>query len=248
MVTVGEIYDIIDNVAPFDTAMSFDNVGILVGDRETKVTKALIALDITMAVVEEAEKIGAELIISHHPIIFTPVKAISLHSPLYLMINKGISAICCHTNLDIAENIGVNAVLCKVLGLYNMEKLHEVGDAGEINYTVASDFAVKIKEAIGANTISFTNPEKIIKKVAVCCGSGGDLVFSSAGKYDALVTGEAKHHELLFAKENDLSIFVAGHYDTEKIFQYEFKKYLTDNLSKVQFVLSLDETNPTVSV
>ena len=116
MNTVGEIYRFIDEIAPFHTAMDFDNVGLLVGDEKQAVDRALVALDITPAVVEEASACGAQLIVSHHPVIFTPLRRLTAGSPPFLLAQKGISAICAHTNLDLAAG-GVNTCLGEALGM-----------------------------------------------------------------------------------------------------------------------------------
>ena len=106
MATVKEIYDAVDRFAPFSTQMGFDNAGLLVGRADTAVTKVLVALDITLPVIQEAAELGAQLILSHHPVIFHPVKTILEGDPtgdkLTALIRHGISAICAHTNLVVS--------------------------------------------------------------------------------------------------------------------------------------------------
>ena len=97
--------------------MSFDNAGLIVGDKCTAVSRVLVALDITEDVVNEAERLGCELIISHHPVIFAPIKRLSPSSVPYLLAQKGISAVCMHTNLDLGEKFGVNICLADALGV-----------------------------------------------------------------------------------------------------------------------------------
>ena len=103
MARICDIYDIINSAAPFDSQMAFDNSGLLVGDRATEVTRALICLDITREVIDEAGAMNANLIISHHPVIFDPIKSLSSQDPAYLLARNGIAALCCHTNLDISQ-------------------------------------------------------------------------------------------------------------------------------------------------
>ena len=104
MPTVSDIYEFLDRKAPFQLQMSFDNAGFLVGDGTHPVTKVLVSLDITETVVEEAKEFGAELIVSHHPVIFFPAKRVAADEPLGRklmgLIRNDIAAICCHTNLD----------------------------------------------------------------------------------------------------------------------------------------------------
>ena len=116
MARVCDIYDIINAVAPFSTALDFDNVGLLVGDGKTVVTRALLALDITPNVVAEAASMNANLIISHHPVIFHPVKSLGPQDMPYQLASRGIAALCCHTNLDLSPVCGVNVALGSKLG------------------------------------------------------------------------------------------------------------------------------------
>ena len=104
--TVREIYDAIDRIAPFQTAMDFDNVGILVGDENVGVTKTLLCLDVTPRVLREAKSIGVELIISHHPVIFNPLRTVQPQNIIYALVQSGIAVISAHTNLDMAYPYG----------------------------------------------------------------------------------------------------------------------------------------------
>ena len=119
MATVKEICDYLNKIAPFYMKMDFDNVGFLAGFRDAEVSRVLTALDITGEVIAEAEELGAELIVSHHPLIFHPVKSVTDGDPLgrklIRLLRGGMSAICLHTNLDAAEG-GVNDALMESLG------------------------------------------------------------------------------------------------------------------------------------
>lgn len=122
MSTVFDLYSAIDQFAPFSLSMDFDNTGILVGDRHQAVSKVLLALDCTMDVVNYAKEIGAQLIITHHPVIFHPIKRVNEDSVVYHLIRSQIAVISAHTNLDIAED-GVNDVLAQAIGLQNISGL-----------------------------------------------------------------------------------------------------------------------------
>ena len=118
MPKVSDVFAFLNQLAPVEYAMSYDNVGLLVGDGDAHVSRILVALDITDAVICEAVKIGAELIVSHHPVIFEPMKRIvagdiTANHVIALLQNR-ISAICMHTNLDAARG-GVNDMLAGVL-------------------------------------------------------------------------------------------------------------------------------------
>jgi dinuclear metal center YbgI/SA1388 family protein len=119
--TVSKIFQFLDKQYPCDTACDFDNVGLLIGDGEQEVTKALVSLDCTLQTIAEAKEKGCQLIITHHPVIFSPLKNLLSGSIPYKLVKNNISVISMHTNLDIAENGGVNACLCKALGIENTE-------------------------------------------------------------------------------------------------------------------------------
>ena len=112
----------IDSFAPFSLAESWDNTGLLIGSPEGAVSRAIIALDATSAVIEEAGKEGAQLVVTHHPVIFSGLKRIPAHSPVYQAIKSGVAVICAHTNLDVAEG-GVNDILAGLLGLRDLAVL-----------------------------------------------------------------------------------------------------------------------------
>ena len=132
--TVGDILSLIDDMAPFDTQAEWDNAGLLAGAPGKPVTKVLAALDVSVPVIEEAIKLGAELILTHHPILFHARKNLREDDPegalLCALIRSGRSLIAAHTNFDQAEG-GVNDVLARALGLQNIVPLDEglrVGD------------------------------------------------------------------------------------------------------------------------
>ena len=131
MKTINDILNFFEEFAPCATQMSFDNAGLIVGDKCTAVSRVLVALDITEDVVNEAESLGCELIISHHPVIFAPIKRLSPSSVPYMLAQKGISAVCMHTNLDLGEKFGVNICLADALGVKN----HVLSELGECMFT-----------------------------------------------------------------------------------------------------------------
>ncbi|MBQ2499990.1 MAG: Nif3-like dinuclear metal center hexameric protein, partial [Clostridia bacterium] len=127
MITAGQIYDFIDQIAPFDTQSEFDNAGLLVGDRSREVTKVLFCLDVTEKAIAEAVDFGAELIISHHPVIFDSLMFVPTKSIVAKAIRKKLTVICAHTNWDSAEG-GVSNILAVLLGLENIRRLAETGE------------------------------------------------------------------------------------------------------------------------
>nr|WP_319488368.1 Nif3-like dinuclear metal center hexameric protein [uncultured Caproiciproducens sp.] len=252
MVCAGDLYDYIDSFAPFRSAMSFDNPGLLVGDREMSVTSVVLSLDITPPVVLEASQLGAQLIISHHPVIFNPLKKIDTGSAPYLLAKYGVTAICAHTNLDMAAG-GVNACLATHLQLQNVRMLSEyetsglpealVGEtAGE--YAPAA-FAGFVKEVLGCDGLRYTDGARAITRVGLCSGGGADLVYAAA-EYgcQAFVTGESKHNILLDAENMGMTLVDAGHFYTEDIVIQPLMDRLKEQFSNVSFTKSKQMHSP----
>lgn len=211
------VYNYIDAIAPFETQMSFDNAGLLVGDRNAEFQNALLCLDITPAVVEEAVQKKCTLIISHHPVIFRAVKTCLADSVPYLLAKNGLTAICAHTNWDQAVG-GVNDTLCAVLGIdcsQTVQPNTEFRMGTLQNAMSAREFARFAAEKL-QTAVRLTCPDKQIKTVAVCGGACSDYYEEAARNgADLLLTGEVKHHEFLHADALGFSLAAAGHYETE---------------------------------
>lgn len=223
-VTVKSIYQYLDEIAPFSTQESYDNAGFLVGDIHAPVQHIGVVLDITVPAVMQAKKAGIELIISHHPVIFHPQKQVLADSPIYAAAQQGIHAICAHTNLDRAQG-GVNDVLAQQLGLMNVIPLslpHDCelpilrgGELPQHTQMDAHSYARQVAAQLGA-PVRYCAGEAPIRRVAVCGGGGADEhMHLSALGYDAYVTGDASHHHFLQALQSDLTLIIAGHYETE---------------------------------
>ena len=131
MPKVKDIYDYIDSLAPFANQCEWDNSGIATGNPEGEVTKIVFALDITNDVVDYAREVGAELAVSHHPVIFRARKSVLSNDPVYALVNAGISAICAHTSLDIADG-GINDALTEKLGFGKCAPLTSSGEASMV--------------------------------------------------------------------------------------------------------------------
>ena len=244
MSTVTHIYDAIDRLAPFWLTMDFDNTGILVGDRNREVSCALLALDCTPAVVEQAKQLGAQLIVTHHPVIFHPLKRVNEDAVVYLLIRSDIAVISAHTNLDIAQG-GVNDALVNAIGLRDcrgLELLNEqtgawLGRIGTLPEPLSPEaFAAHVKSCLNAASVKFAAAPRAIHTVALCSGSGADCLDAaiSAGA-DALLTSEVKQHEYLAAAAAGISIFDAGHFDTEDIVIEPLRDYLAKEIPDVHF-------------
>ena len=243
--TVKDVYDYLNIIAPFDTAEEWDNCGLLIGSYKKEVKKIYIALDVTNDVLEDAIDFGADLVITHHPLIFAPVSEILSDSLIYKAVVSGMSFIASHTCLDKTDG-GVNHCLANKVGVKNLKTTenNQFLKYGEIEPCTAEEFAKKIKSALGG-MVSFTDAGETIKTVALCSGGGGDFVAEAKNMgADAFLTGEAKHHEYLYSNAFGISMFVAGHFETENIVcEYLYKSLNEKFGSKIKIKVS-DLGNP----
>lgn len=250
MARLKEIYDCIDRIAPFSSAMEFDNVGILVGDDSVDVNRALISLDITPAVIEEAKSKNCNLIISHHPVIFEPLRELNCSAIPYLLARENILALCCHTNLDLTPHGGVNIALGEKLGLRDIKGEQEYGEGYLIysgvlkNELEPEDFAKYVKEKLGSSVVRYSAGSRKVQKVSFVAGAAGEWAKDAVKYGDAYICGEMKHHEELEAAELDITVVSAGHYETEKPYAARLQAYLQENIKDTGFILSENENNP----
>ena len=239
MSTVKDIYSFLDSFAPFSTSASWDNTGLLVGSETSEVKKVMLSLDVTGEVIDEAKNENVDLIITHHPLIFDPIKKVVSDTLLYKAVSSGISFISSHTCLDIAKD-GVNDCLANVVGLKNVNSVEEDPflKIGEIEEKTEDEFIALLKEKLNCNVL-YNSTGNNVKKVALCSGAGGDL-FTLAKEMgaDALLTGEAKYHEFLDASFNNISIFACGHFETEIVVIDILKEKLEREFKGIKFIKS----------
>lgn len=237
-----KIFEKLCEFAPIELAMNFDNAGFLLGDKNAEVKKAVVCLDATSSSVDFAIENGANLIISHHPIIYNPLKDITAqtNSRVYKCLATGISVISMHTNMDVAES-GVNDCLANKLLLKNIAKIvDEEGFAfrkGELEEPMSAEiFARFVKERLGG-VLRYTDSGKEISTVAVVGGSGGDFwKLARACGADALVTADVKHSYFIDASENGFSLFDAGHFHTENVVVQPLCDRLIKEIPEVEFI------------
>ena len=221
MPTVQEIFETIAQWAPTELQMDFDNSGFLLGHGDRRVRKVLLALDITLPVIHEAEELGAELIVSHHPLIFRPLKSLTYEGSgrkALELAEKGIAAICMHTNLDIAAG-GVNDVLIRLLGAQPDGALDAegCGRVGTLPQPMElRDFLALCRERLHVNGLRYVDGGKPVQHIAVMGGSGGDEFLLALNKgCDTYVTADVKYHSFLDAAEAGLNLIDADHFCTE---------------------------------
>ena len=242
MATVREIERYFDEKVPFSLKMDFDNVGLLCGFPEKEVRKVLLALDVTREVIDEAAELGAELIVTHHPVIFHPLKRVCSDDleggRVVAMLQKGLSAICLHTNLDIVEG-GVNDALAEALGLAVCGAL-ECGRVAELpGEESMSSFCRRAESALRVSGLRFYDSGKPVKRVALCGGSGGDLVYEAAALgCDTVLTGEIKYNQWLDGKEQGLNLIDADHFCTENVVIPVLDKLLRSAYPELEIIVS----------
>lgn len=220
MTTVQDILTFIETLAPRDMKMEWDNVGLLCGRKDTPVTKILVALDPFAHVCEEAAQWGAELMVTHHPLIFHAPKEITdstdMGQSILTLCRHGISAINAHTNLDCAPG-GVNDVLAQTLELENIHTIEgqSLLRAGDFEATLP-EFLAHVKEKLGCQGLRYVDSGKPVRKVAVGGGSCAEFLrlVQEAG-CDTFVTADIKYNQFWDAKALGLNIIDAGHFHTE---------------------------------
>ncbi|MGI6151344.1 MAG: Nif3-like dinuclear metal center hexameric protein [Christensenellales bacterium] len=213
-----------ESIAPGHLAQEWDNVGMLIDCGQEQFKKILFALDLTEDVAAQAIKAGADLVVTHHPIMLSGIKRLDGKTgesrAILLMVKNGISHFAVHTNFDCAE-CGTNAHLANILGLKNPQPLLEdgMGRVGDLEREMTlSELSKKIGEALNAKTIRAAgDPERTIRRLAIVTGSGMSLIREAeAAGADALLTGDAKYHAAAEAVDFGVAVIDAGHFATER--------------------------------
>ncbi len=233
MITVSDITNHIHSICPPFLCFDGDNVGHLIGKANGGVSRVLVSLDVDEHIVKEAISKRADLIVSHHPVMFHPISKITDSDPqeraISLMLENGISLISAHTNLDSVKG-GLNDLLASKLGIMNTSVLEPTGEyngntcgfgrVGDVSpNTKLSDLLSLCISTLETPCVKYIgNPEKCIRRAAVNCGSGADAIdFCIENKVDLLITGDVKYSLARKAYEADLCVIDAGHYETEHI-------------------------------
>ena len=240
--TVRDIYNAIDAFAPFLAQEKWDNSGLLVGDNRQAVNKVLVTLDISCGALLKAEQEKCDVIVSHHPVIFSPLKSIGSDSIVYELCRQGIAAICCHTPLDVADG-GLNDLLadrlCSVLKVEDVAPLM-IGEPGRIltlqKALPCAEIASAAKNVLGCTSVRYTG-EVSVKRLGICTGSGSSLLEEIEGSCDCLLTGDVKHDRWYKAQELEMGLIDCGHYHTEILMVL----YVAEKLRKAHPTLEVVE-------
>ncbi|NLB89787.1 MAG: Nif3-like dinuclear metal center hexameric protein [Clostridiales bacterium] len=237
--TIKEIYQLIHQLAPFDTAEPWDNVGLIVGNIEQPVSTILVALDCTLPVVEEALSLNADLIFSHHPLLFSPLKQLHTHQGegkiIHELLTNHIGLITAHTNGDIAPE-GINKTLASLFHLQNQNPQGFVITGAlpkPLSALVLQELACQV---LDTSVRLYGNPQQSITTLAVSSGAGGEFwPDAKAGHAQAFLSGEFKHHDILAALEEGLVLLDGGHFATEAPGISHLGKCLQNALNALQY-------------
>ena len=235
---VRTIFNLIHTVAPFDTQQEWDNSGILVGSPAQEVSSILFALDVTQPVIDEAVALGAELIVTHHPLMFSAIHALTdetYEGRLILRLaRENISLISAHTNLDQASG-GINDTLAALSGLVEVsgEGFFRSGFLPE-PMTVRA-FADLLEENLETTVRIMAPDNRMIRRIGLCSGGGSDewMQAVEAG-CDAFVSGEIKHHHALAMADAGIAALECGHFATEEPGLAALAEALQNSLNHVE--------------
>lgn len=255
-VSIASLYDYLDRLYPFSLQESWDNSGFLI-ENYKPVSTVLLTLDIDISVIEEAILSGADVIISHHPVIFKPLKRVTEFSPVMELIRHNIGAICMHTNLDIA-NGGTNSTILRKLSESfeledTIEPFEECGADNSLGYIVtlkeavpAGEFGSVLKKIFGCEYVRMNkNNCGIISRVAFCSGSGGSMLDLALEKgCDAYITGDVKHDVWIDANNSNIALFDCGHFHTENIVLKQLRNAIEKEFPQLEVIIAENSTDP----
>ena len=229
--TVSELYNVLDGRIPASLRCEWDNDGIMcMPDGNAEVKRVLLTLDVTEKAVDYAVNGGFDLIISHHPLIFKPIKGVT-DGRIVRLIKSGISVFSFHTRLDRVEG-GVNTVLAELLGLRSTRRFGEdgLGVIGELECEMTEEtFVDRVKAVLGAPAVKVISGDRPIRTVAVVGGSGDDYIFSAnVSGADAFVSGELGYNDMTDAVPLGMTVVAAGHYYTENPVLDALCKFVTE--------------------
>ena len=259
MITVFDVERALFDWAPRELAEDWDNVGLLCGRENREVTRILVALDPFEDVCREAQELGAELIVTHHPLIFVAPHSVtdrdSIGRAILYLAQHDIAAINMHTNLDCAVG-GVNDVLARTLGLSDIHvigpkkldaKRRECGllRAGTIKEMPFTRFAAQVKSALSCEGLRYVDTGKPVHRVAVGGGAcGSELLDVYDAGCDTFVTADCKYNQLWDAHDLGINLIDAGHFETENPVCVPLAGYLRDKFPQIKVMISEKHANP----
>lgn len=244
MSTVKDVIKILEKIAPLGMALDWDNPGLQVGRTNSVVNKVLFALDLSQEVVTQAIGLDVELIITHHPVIFHKLNAVTdevwQQELLLQCAENNIAVYSMHTNWDAVKG-GVNDVLVAKLGLKKvkvLDKTTQIGRVGELQSMTLAEFVKLVKNVLHLDAVTVVDGGKKVHKVALCGGAGMDfLPLAAAQGCDTFLTADIKYHDAQPAAFYGLNLVDGTHQATEEISMPELQKKFA-KLSKLPTFLA----------
>jgi dinuclear metal center YbgI/SA1388 family protein len=259
MITVDHIGDYLERLAPLAVAAQWDNVGLLVGDRAAAVSRLMTCLTITPAVAAEAIRQRAQLIVTHHPLPFRPLKRLTADEPtgriLLELVRAGVAIYSAHTAFDSAAN-GINQQLAEGLGLTEVQPLIAAGSgpaevgSGRMGRVPSpctlSQLAEQTKQFLKINQLQLVgSSDTTISSVAIGCGSAGDFLDAAIARgCQAFITGETRLHTCYDAEARGMALVLTGHYASERFGVERLAELLAREFAEVTVWPSHDERDP----
>lgn len=251
------ILEFLDSKYPFSLQEKWDNSGYLVECPMEECGRILLSLDITNEAVAEAYNKNADLIISHHPVIFEPRKRLTRNDPVYRLVENGIGAVCMHTNLDIARG-GTNGMILQKLDeklkfAGEPEPFEELGGGNCLGWIVELSEGITVeslanicKSIFNCEYVRTTRGSKnIVSKIAFCSGSGGSMLELAAEKgCNALITGDVKHDVWIDANNRGAAVLDCGHFHTENIVLWELRRALEEKFPQLDIEIAECSVDP----
>ena len=257
-VKLKDLINVIETAAPLGLMESWDNAGLAIGDPEAMIQKVLVGMDVTGDLIDEAQMLGATLILTHHPLLFNRPNAITTLDPqgqnIRRLIKQDMNVYSAHTNLDKAKG-GMNDQLMALVGFSNYGPLEEgilegIGRISEINPIALGDLISHVSDQLGVKDIRYCGPtDQMICKVAVINGAGADFIMvAKAAGADCVITGDTKYHEMLDAQSTGIAVIDPGHFASEwPVFQMTMAKVqqtILKDLGEVEFNYSKVTQDP----
>ena len=258
MITVNDILQYIETIAPKAMQYEWDNTGLLCGRKTKQVKKILVALDPFEVVCKEAVEVGADMILTHHPLIFDAPRALQdnndMGRAIFTLIENGIAAVNAHTNLDCAPG-GVNDTLAEILGLENISVINPKGTdpepwgllrQGFVAEQALENFLATVKSALGCKGLRYVDGGKPVHRVAVGGGScGSDMEEAIEAGCDTFVTADVKYNRFRDAVSAGINLIDAGHFHTENPVCKVLAAKVQEKFPEIQVVLSKALDDPT---
>ena len=257
MTKVRDISNAIENFAPIRLQEDYDNAGLQVGDPDMEVSAVLLCLDVTEEILQEAIERSCNMIISHHPLIFRGLKNVTGKDPIQRIViealRNNVAIYSAHTNLDSARE-GVSHEIGNILNLSDMKVLDPkpddpsvgIGVIGDMKPTPKLEFLRRLKEKFNVKTLKYSahSPKLVIKRPAVCGGSGAFLIKKAIEEgADAIVTGDVKYHDFT-SFGDDILIADIGHYESELCSSKIFSRIIRDRFPEMVVYFAEKESNP----